>query len=362
MFDGIKLWWRTREQKAAQSNMKAYVQRAAAARPPVSNLSEIVAPDPQVEPSLDLGCGKITHVAASRDGRWLATSDDYQARVWSTEGEFRIHWQLVDRSIIQSCALSNDGSLLAVGLWQKIDVYCLRNKKLVVSIPIEDNTHADSIAFGLDPNLLVAVAGRRSIYIWDIRSKEFIKGGRLAKDYTSGVLSVSVSHDDKHVLEAGTLLRLWSVSTGKDVRTFDAIDPIFWKLGTFRKSGSEVLALGRLKDKLLCAIFAVSSGELLVRHEFEPEVSKPVQFSHGEWRSISEDGAFCALTWSHEIGGGRIHEVVVIDSKTGKRLALSWPSSYCFQGTFLRNDSLLALGTETGLLEIIIKPAKAHSP
>jgi len=132
--------------------------------------------------------------------------------------EWRYLWQLsrgdehvalpAQESAVQSLAVSPSGELLAIGLRQRIKIWNLRTKALVLSLP-----HGASSVVFLPDGMHLASVGSGHLRLWDTANWREVK---VFQD-NSGPLAIS--KDGKRLATVSVRgVRVWDTSTWKDPR------------------------------------------------------------------------------------------------------------------------------------------------
>jgi WD40 repeat protein len=149
-------------------------------------LASLFAAQPPTAPSLVLETGfhtaRITRVATDARGRWyLTAADDKSARLWDSEGRllstFRVPTGPGDEGKLYSCALSPDGSTIAVGgstgyAWDESDCIYLfdRQSGSLIRRLVGLEEVINHLAFSADGSLLGCALGKMGTRIYDTRT------------------------------------------------------------------------------------------------------------------------------------------------------------------------------------------------
>lgn len=163
--------------------------------------------------------GQVEYLAFASDGKMLASAGRDQAvRLWNvgTGEQLRIMRGDNLRERI-SAACSPDGKLVAMGAKGRgIYVYEASSGKEVLHLDIGDNW-ISGLAFAPDGKLLASSGGR--LEIWDMTTGKL----RTSLKTPPGSYSVAFSPDGKHIASGhGSKIRLWDVTTAKEMWSFDA--------------------------------------------------------------------------------------------------------------------------------------------
>lgn len=121
---------------------------------------------------------------------------------------------------IYSIAWRPDGAQLAVGAYKEVRLLDSRTRKVAASFVTTEAVRA--LAFSRDSKLLAAAGGlparKGEVKVWDVAA------GNIARTITGHadcIYAVAFSPDGSTLATASydKLIKLWEVSTGKEIRT-----------------------------------------------------------------------------------------------------------------------------------------------
>jgi WD40 repeat protein len=277
----------------------------------------------------------VRTVAVSTDGRWLATGSS-SVDIWDTAGGSKTRQFSDPSGVLESLALSSDGTVVASGGTDKIVTLREISTGQVLKTFSGHTGEITSLAFSPRNDLLASASNDKTVKVWSLQSKTelhslsghtdnvecvaFSPDGRwlasgsvdsTAKiwDVATGLAPFTLAHPttvlsvafspDSHTLATGGLdnkIRLWDVTSGANLRTLTA--------------GSSVLSLAFSPDSRFLAwgtadftisILDLSAGALRRLSGHTDAVNSLAFTSKGEWLfSGSSDGT--VRTWDAETG------------------------------------------------------------
>ena len=168
---------------------------------------------------------RVTSVAISNDGRYVATSDVDATRIWDLTNGNQLSAFSQLRLGAKAMQFSSDGRYLAAGGFDELGVWDLRANREVWK-KVEDFTATSGVAFSLDGALLAAAtqlpgaSARGVIRLYEVAS------GRLLRNIVTGEYfseSVAFSPENDRLLAAeGYLARVRDL-TGRVITSFDGV-------------------------------------------------------------------------------------------------------------------------------------------
>jgi WD40 repeat protein len=222
----------------------------------------------------------VDSVAVSRDNQWIATGGIKNLRLWqASDGKLVREIKAVTGRVTQ-IAFSPDGTwLAAASADQGVQVWQVGDGSLVRAF----GKQAGKLVFSPDGNLLVSATGD-TIQVWRVND------GNLVRETKGGWRTVSFSPDSKLLAhtDAGGTLGLWQVSDGSLVRTLKTADFV---TGASFSSDGNLLAVMYMRGTL--QLWQVSDGSLI------REVS-PSAAAIGESIAFSQDGTTLVSAGSRE--------------------------------------------------------------
>lgn len=189
-----------------------------------------------------LGNSAVYSVAFSRDGRYVAGTDDYAVIVWNVATGQPAHTLSGHTSYVRSVAFNEDGKYLAsAGNDNSVTLWDVASGKELQSW----TDHADwvrSVVFSPDGQYLASASDDKTITLRGFAPKlgddpnsvynkwnrylaanpgEEYKEARTLSGHTSSVLSLAFSMDGRYLASGSTdgAIKIWNVATGREVRT-----------------------------------------------------------------------------------------------------------------------------------------------
>ena len=206
--------------------------------------------------------GTVWAVNISRDNsKIVSAGDDNIVRIWDVQSGSLLHEMIGHKRIIWGVKFSPDGKTVVSGSFDfTVKTWDVETGKL-----IRDNTqHTETVvdvAFSNNGKMLASVSDDRTIKIWDAATGDLIRSMEVPEH----VQAVAFSPDDKRLMTGGrdkpmmgefvqnfvgdskfnkgVSARLWDVSTGKLLQTFqdhenDVQDVDYSKNGKFVATAS----------------------------------------------------------------------------------------------------------------------------
>lgn len=161
---------------------------------------------------------KVTGVALSADGRWLATAGDYgdkTCRIWDREtGECRIL-----QGHVTSVAISSDGRWVATTEDYPYTCRIWDRETGERHVSLSGHTSSvTSVAFSPDGSWLATASRDKTCRIWDRESGHCLK---VLEGHTSSVTSVAISSDGRWLATGSQddTCRIWDRESGRCLQT-----------------------------------------------------------------------------------------------------------------------------------------------
>jgi WD40 repeat protein len=182
----------------------------------------------------------------SPDGNLLVSQSSHFATVWESSSGMVVARLSDHGKGLSSMAFSSDSKLLAIAEWDKtIRLWEVGRRQLVRTLP-QSGYSSNLLAFCPNTHLLASADSDNNIRLWDIdfgRQLQILRGHR-SEIYTlafspNGRILVSSAGQmpgvrvlDYYIPERDTSVRIWDVSTGRQIRMLDPIHH-YLKLGRF---------------------------------------------------------------------------------------------------------------------------------
>lgn len=258
---------------------------------------------------LDVFGDKVTSVAFSPDGRWLATGswpdfidDPDEIRIWNVSNGELLQSLSGHENQVLSVSFSPDGRLLASGLVKSLDnvvIWDLSSGEIAATLE-GHYSWVSTVAFSPDGHLLASGSikdilgdplGVPSVRLWDVSTGELVT---TLEDHTDSVNSVMFSPDGDYLASGSSdgSVKIWEVATHELVSTLEGDSGSVFSVA-FSPDG-RLLATGVLFDT--AQLWEVASGELIWTRD-QGSWSNSVAFSlNGRLMAMGlEDGS--VLVW-----------------------------------------------------------------
>ena len=152
-----------------------------------------------------------------------------------------------------------------------------------VFVQLGHSDRVTSIAFSPDGKTFVSGSADNTLKLWDVSTGKEI---RTFRGHSGDVTSVAFSPDGKIIISGSgglfdNTLKLWDVSTGKEIRTFKGNSDRVWSVA-FSPDGKMIVSGSHDGTTRL---WDIATGK---------EIAQMVGFTDGEWIVITPEGYFNA--------------------------------------------------------------------
>jgi WD40 repeat protein len=233
----------------------------------------------------------------SPDGSLLMSESRDVVKLWDVATGRDLGTITESMTNINSCALSPDWSLLALGLadgtvklWDIVAGQVLRTLR-------GHTIGVSGVAFSPDGTILASGSPDKTIKLWDVATGAEL---RTLRGHTFFVMDVAFSPDGNLLASAGldNTVRLWDVATGQSLRmltghTLFVNEVAFSPDGTLLASGS---ADGAIK------LWAVATGQLLQTLTYHTSSVNSMAFSPDGTYLASGSGDKTVVLWTVDEG------------------------------------------------------------
>jgi WD40 repeat protein len=161
----------------------------------------------------------VLAVAASRDGRWLASCDlDGSVKLWDTNTWHEIHaWPAKPGQSSFAVTFNPDGTLLAAVVGTSVEIWESKTGRAVKSLPLPGN-HTTNFAVSFSPNGHWLAAGSDNrIALWDASNwrQKPILGGQVLDQIRP--LARAASGKTLALGSSDHTVRLWDLAAGQQM-------------------------------------------------------------------------------------------------------------------------------------------------
>jgi WD40 repeat protein len=172
-----------------------------------------------LKPNVLNPCGRITGLAYSPDGQYLASSSlDSSANVvvWRMSDGARVaRYGAIDWAGSLAIAFSGDGRYLASASYAApgdpgvLELWEVGTGQLVYGIDVSLGMHADTIAWSLDSSLLAIGGEAPGVEIWNVQTHQLVH--RLAIDSATHNIHFAPDNSRMLTISADGNVRMWNV-------------------------------------------------------------------------------------------------------------------------------------------------------
>ncbi|HEY0067619.1 MAG TPA: WD40 repeat domain-containing protein [Flavisolibacter sp.] len=258
----------------------------------------------------------ITYLDYSRDGNYIATTSyDRKARLWKLPEGKLIREFAAHESTPWSVALSPDGRTIATGSEDAtLRIWDLRTGALLHTLKGHALT-IWSLQFTPDSKQLVSGSYDKTLKFWNVPEGKLI---RSIDAHEQAIVAIAISHDGKMVASAADdcRIKLWSIDNGKLLRTIDGSEEhvqavAFSPDGRWLISGGrdkpvvgellqEVFGDSKLNKGVTMRLWEVSSGKLLQTFDHHGNDATDMVFSPDGKRIALASADHTVSVWSNE--------------------------------------------------------------
>ncbi len=314
------------------SRLREDVTKMLAYYRPSATLSTTVFSNTLLHPAEDSDLAYIEFLALSRDGKTLvSTNGEGTIKVWDIDKGTVRHTFPWTGNLRDAIALSPDGRLVALGIWDdtdntpKVQLWDTQTGQNLRTFTQPGSNGVTAVAFSPDNQTLASSA--QEILLWDVRTEEVLHTLPGKRPYSS--YSLAFSPDGNRLASSSLeIIQLWNPSSGELMNEIEL-------------SGEHIIN---------GLIFSSNSNLLLSRSDrgiqlWNPNTGNAIStVPQGQKYALSPDGQTLALCAGTEIS------LINVASNQVTR-TLSAPSG-CYQLVFLPNSKTLVSGGNGGKIEI----------
>jgi WD40 repeat protein len=210
----------------------------------------------------------VSSVCCSPDGEYFLSC--------SNDGIIKL-WNLPKRVLLKNfkgsakyIVFSPNGKYFLSLSGQKIDLWNIKKSRIIKEYKEKlGGSIFTSIAYAPDGNHFIAATRNPKLLLWEIKTGEILKSFKESNRFQ--ITSVSYSHDGKHFISSNidthdgnrNSIKLWSISTGKQVREFNGYHALF-EVAAYSPDGNYVISGS--EDKIM-QLWDVAKGEEIKKIE-----------------------------------------------------------------------------------------------
>ena len=258
----------------------------------------------------------------SRDGRRLLTVGGIDARLWDLRtGRERMSFG--PHGAVASAAIDPTGKILVTGSWDRsLKIWDVTTGKSVKRISDAHQGYINSVTFSADGTKLVSGADDGMVQIWDAKTMEPL---RLIRVSDSAVQVTEFSPDGKTILTASRdrSLRLFEVSTGKQIREFEQQHQ--WSILAARFSPDGMRVVSGSEDNQ-AIIWDVTTGQPIAELNGHTAAVTSVSFSADGKRVLTASRDNSAKLWD-VTRGNEGNEILTLKSHKQEVTAVDFSQS-----------------------------------